>query len=86
MTVYEDFFLPIFFTRIQKQNTFLDLDDGLARARLQVVIPTEAVPEQGKVEFQSWFYVSLFNLRTGFGKLGMFSYERNATVFKSWNF
>ena len=35
--------------RIQKQNTFLDLDDGLARARLQVVVPTESLPEQGKV-------------------------------------
>ncbi len=54
LTLYFKFsklqFQIIFFLlfRVQKQNTFLDLDDGLARTRLQVVIPTEMLPEQGK--------------------------------------
>ena len=41
----------VLYSRYQKFNTFLDLDDGLAKTRLQVVIPTEKLPEQGAVFF-----------------------------------
>jgi asparaginyl-tRNA synthetase len=34
-----------FIRRVQKLNTFLDVEDGLSRTRLQVVIPTEKLPE-----------------------------------------
>jgi hypothetical protein len=48
----------VLFYRLQKQNTFLDLDDGLARTRLQVVVPTEKVPQEGQYKLQGRFLIS----------------------------
>lgn len=54
--------------RIQKVNTFLDIVDGLSNARLQVVIPTKDLKENGIVRYRMIFkirYQNFYHLGIG---------------------